>query len=676
MDPARFCRVGPRVASHLVDRMPLSPQITVLMTVYNTPVELLTEAIDSIFAQTFRDFELLILDDGSTTQSTRDTLAAAAGQDPRVRVCWEPHRGLTPTLNEGLRQAAGEWIARHDADDWSAPERLEKQAAYLRAHPETVVVGSDAWMHRGDGAPLWRAHFPQDAAEIDQAIWNGNPFVHGSVLFRKAAALEAGGYREVLRCSQDYDFFWRLSEGGKGANLPEPLYHYRFTRGSVSAAKGQEQAIAHTAARALALKRRRGQAENVSETVLSARRVFPKEASLRAALKQADHQMLAGEYWLAARAYLGLLRSHALTLLVWAKLLRLALFRSLPPARRLLFGMAGKRRAVPPEPGRPRPHRVLFVIPGDGQGASMIFARRQAESLRAKGTDVDCFFLRSRTAPLVVLQEFRRFRSVLAKFRPDVVHAHYGTVTALFCALGAGRTPFMITFRGSDLNLVPTAGIRGWVGRLFSQIAALRAQSIICVSAQLRDRLWWRKESVIVMPSGVDAQLFRPLGRFEARLALGWPQEDRVVVFYAGRDPRNKREDLALASVEEARKKLPGLRIEVLRGATDPAHMPAILNGADCLLVTSDSEGSPTVVQEALACALPIVSVDVGDIRQRLEGVDNALVADRAPCALAGAILELTRVPLRTNGRDKLPEISLDSIARELQGLYGSLARA
>ena len=82
------------------------------------------------------------------------------------------------------------------------------------------------------------------------------------------------------------------------------------------------------------------------------------------------------------------------------------------------------------------------------------------------------------------------------------------------------------------------------------------------------------------------------------------------------------------------------------------------------------------MVQEALACALPIVSVDVGDIHERLRGVSNAKVAPRSPVALGQAIVELTQVPVRTNGRQKMPEISLDSIARELQGLYGNVVRA
>ncbi len=663
--------MGCPLESDLVNRMSKSPQVTVLMAVYNTPPELLGQAIDSILAQTFRDFELLILDDGSTSLNTHQALAEAEKRDRRVRVSWQTHRGLTPTLNIGLRLAAAELIARHDADDWSEPERLERQVAYLAEHPQIHVVGSAAWMHQHDGMPLWYASFPERADEIDRAVWNGNPFVHGSTMFRRLAALEVGGYREALRCSQDYDFFWRLSEGSRGANLPEPLYHYRFTRGSVSAAKGEEQAIAHTAAKSLALARHRGQEEDIVHTVLSIRRNFSRPAALRAALKQADHLMLAGGYGDALRGYLRLAGAHPFQMLCWAKLLRLVLFLLLPSARKSLFGVRQESPAGAPR----RSERVLFVIPGDGQGASMIFARRQAESLIAEGTEVRCFFLLSRTSPWTVTREIFRFRKMLSAYRPDVVHAHYGTVTALFCALFSGRTPLMITFRGSDLNVVPTAGFRAAVGRLFSQIASLKARSIICVSPHLREQLWWRKDRALVMPSGVDAKVFQPMDRFAARLALGWPQDERVVVFNAGRDPRNKREDLAAAAVEEARKTQPKLRFEVLRGTTDPSQMPLILSAADCLLVTSDAEGSPTVVQEALACALPVVSVDVGDIRERLKGVKNARVADRDPRDLAAAILELTRVPVRTNGRDKISEISLEAIARELKGIYGELAR-
>jgi glycosyltransferase involved in cell wall biosynthesis len=100
------------------------------------------------------------------------------------------------------------------------------------------------------------------------------------------------------------------------------------------------------------------------------------------------------------------------------------------------------------------------------------------------------------------------------------------------------------------------------------------------------------------------------------------------------------------------------------------------MNASDCLLVASDSEGSPTVVQEALACGLPIVSVPVGDIAERLRDVNHSRVVPRGKAALASAIVELTRKPLRSNGRAKISEISLDAIAGQLKGLYESLAHS
>ena len=281
------------------------------------------------------------------------------------------------------------------------------------------------------------------------------------------------------------------------------------------------------------------------------------------------------------------------------------------------------------------PVRVLFVIPGEAVGSSMIFARRQAESLTSLGVEVECFFLRSRTSPPTLVEEFRRFREQLTQWKPEVVHAHFGTATALFAMLACGRRPLMITFRGSDLNPVPNEGLRAAMGRLFSQLAALRAARIVCVSRQLRARLWWRKGQVTVIPSGVDATQFRPMDRALARRILGWNPDERVVLFNAGHGAGNKRLDLAEAAHDRARLTLTDLRLEVLRGDTDPALMPILMNASDCLLVTSDSEGSPTVVQEALACGLPVVSVPVGDIEERLRHVTHSRVVERDARSLA-----------------------------------------
>jgi glycosyltransferase involved in cell wall biosynthesis len=321
--------------------------------------------------------------------------------------------------------------------------------------------------------------------------------------------------------------------------------------------------------------------------------------------------------------------------------------------------------------------RILFVVPGDSSdtaGTSMIFVKRQAESLQREGLEVDSFYLRSRTSPRVLAAEFRRFRGEIKRLNPGVVHAHYGTMTALFAALNAGRKPLVITYRGSDLNgSLRVSKFRSAVGRWMSQAAALRAARIVCVSRGLRRRLWWRRNKVIVLPSGVDAELFRPEARASARARLGWPESDRVVLFNAGRDPRTKRLDLAQAAVEAAKETLPGLRLEIMSGQTGPDAVPTWMNASDCLLVTSDAEGSPTVVQEALACGLPVVSVDVGDIVERLEQVRNTRIVARDPRSIGEALVELVREPLRTNGPEAARDLSLLCIAQRLRELYAEI---
>src|SRR5262249_35210659 len=144
--------------------------------------------------------------------------------------------------------------------------------------------------------------------------------------------------------------------------------------------------------------------------------------------------------------------------------------------------------------------RVLFVIPGNGERHSMIFARREAAALRERGIEIREFFLTSRTSLPGLVQELRRFRNEIHSFAPDLVHAQFGTITAMFVALGATGRPMVVTYRGSDLNPRPGAArVRAVVTRLLSQFAALRARRIVCVSRELRARLWWRRARVTVL---------------------------------------------------------------------------------------------------------------------------------------------------------------------------------
>ncbi len=318
--------------------------------------------------------------------------------------------------------------------------------------------------------------------------------------------------------------------------------------------------------------------------------------------------------------------------------------------------------------------RILFVIPGESEGSSMVFARRQAHALKALGIEVQCFHLASRTSPRKLASEAIRLRSLMNRFRPQIMHAHFGTVTGIFTVALAGRLPVIVTYRGSDLNRVPTAdGLRAAMGRVFSQFAALGAAKIVCVSAALRERLWWRRHLVSVLPSGVDTDVFRPASRAEARRQLGWSDAIPIVLFNAGHDARNKRLDLAEKATYLVRMQLPETRLEILNGGTPPQAVPLLMNAADCLLVTSDSEGSPTIVQEALATNLPVVSVDVGDVAERLRGVTQTHISPRDPQSLSAALLDILRARERSNGRERSSDICAPRVAEELARLYRSI---
>ncbi len=213
------------------------PQISVLMPVYQAE-QYLEEAVESILAQSFDDFELLALDDGSTDESPR-ILATLAARDDRIRVRVAPHAGLVRRLNQGLAEARGTCIARMDADDISYPERFERQFAYLEAHPECVAVGTAVDEIDPDGRPIRPLDISPNHEEIELRLLQGDggALIHASALYRTAALRGVGGYRNGLDGGEDIDLHLRLSERGRLANLPDRLFLYRKNLASVTFTK-------------------------------------------------------------------------------------------------------------------------------------------------------------------------------------------------------------------------------------------------------------------------------------------------------------------------------------------------------------------------------------------------------------------------------------------------------
>ncbi len=202
--------------------------ITVLMSVHNG-MPFVADAVTSVLAQTFRDFEFLILDDAST-DGTADYLRALS--DPRVRVITLTENiGLTVALNRGLRESRGEFIARQDADDLSEPRRLELQFGFLKTNPACAVVGSQAWLVDGRGRSLGKKNFPLGYRGICFAHLFDNALAHSAAMFRRTTV---EGYDETFTASQDYELWSRLSERHALANLPQRLVTIRVLNASIT----------------------------------------------------------------------------------------------------------------------------------------------------------------------------------------------------------------------------------------------------------------------------------------------------------------------------------------------------------------------------------------------------------------------------------------------------------
>ena len=218
------------------------PRVSVLLPVYNGE-SYLARAIDSVLQQTFENFELLVLDDGSTDGSQAIARAAAA-RDARIRVIAGEHRGLVDGLNSAANMAAGELLARMDADDISLPDRFAKQVSYLDAHPEVCAVGCPAMRIDPDGLPISSWPVPESHEEIDAQHMTGlgGGILQPSVMMRKSSFLQVGGYRAEFKYgAEDYDLFLRMAEIGKLANLPEILLQYRLHLKSVTVRRHEEQ---------------------------------------------------------------------------------------------------------------------------------------------------------------------------------------------------------------------------------------------------------------------------------------------------------------------------------------------------------------------------------------------------------------------------------------------------
>ena len=209
--------------------------------------EQLRLALQSCLDQTFTDYELVIVVNGRSAEDVAIAVQTWVGSDPRVRIFTTEVRHLIFSLSLGLHYARAELVARMDSDDLSKRERLGRQVAFMREHPKVVVLGSAYEIIDAGGRPLQKVWPPTSDIEIRRALLRGNPLCHPSVMFRRKAGLDAGGYLGGLH-AEDYDLWVRLSNDpvNQFANLPEICLGYRSV--GVGTARRSRPAYASMAA--------------------------------------------------------------------------------------------------------------------------------------------------------------------------------------------------------------------------------------------------------------------------------------------------------------------------------------------------------------------------------------------------------------------------------------------
>ena len=327
--------------------------------------------------------------------------------------------------------------------------------------------------------------------------------------------------------------------------------------------------------------------------------------------------------------------------------------------------------------------RVLAVtnmLPTVDSPAQGTFIESQLQSLRALVDTRVLHIQRVQTGRRAYFEVRARLRQAIAEAQPDLIHVMYGGALALLVATAAEKLPVVISFCGSDLLGYPQ---RSWKGRGFgrltvlaSKLAALRADAIITKSRQLASRVptLVPRDKIYIIPNGVDLDRFRPLDSTLCRTQLGWEEAEFHVLFTGDPASETKRYADAVNAVECLRTRGVPVRLHLMRGKAHD-QVPVWLNAAHVLLLCSLHEGSPNIVKESLACECPVVSTDVGDVAERIQGIEGCYLSRRNTQSLADCLEAVFRNGSRLHCRHKIASLTLGATAEQVLAVYHSVCQ-
>jgi len=318
--------------------------------------------------------------------------------------------------------------------------------------------------------------------------------------------------------------------------------------------------------------------------------------------------------------------------------------------------------------------KVLFVTnmwPDEKRPYYGSFIASQARSLPRAATSVDVLYVRGFLGARSYAHALLAVPHTARREPYDLIHIHYGhTALASLCLR---QRPLVISFCGGDLLGVPhksgiTTKSRVEVA-VFRQVA--RTATMTITKSEEMQRALPRSVQArnVVLPNGVDLDVFSPRPRDQARAELGWPLDDKVILFVGNPDESRKNVALARDVAELVARQIHTARLHVAWGVR-PDEVPCLMNASDCLLFTSRSEGSPNVIKEAMACALPVVATPVGDIPERLRDVGNCYVREASCQALADAVMLAFDHGRAPDARAAVEGLGISAVANRLTAVY------
>ncbi len=299
--------------------------------------------------------------------------------------------------------------------------------------------------------------------------------------------------------------------------------------------------------------------------------------------------------------------------------------------------------------------RVLIVC-SINCGKVAPFVSDQTESLKKKGIEID-FYTISQKGLLGYLKSRKGLLQKIREFTPDIIHAHYG-LSGLFANLQR-RVPVVTTYHGSDINYRKMFR--------FSKFAIFLSKFNIFVSQKNIEKAK-PKQNYALIPCGVDTELFKPLDKAECRAKLGFTNDEKIVLFSSSFDNQIKNPTLAKNAVAL----LPNVRLIELKGYSRQ-QVSLLMNAVDVVLMTSFTEGSPQFIKEAMACNCPIVSVDVGDVKEVISGVENCFITSDDDKVIAECLHNVLSSGKRTIGRDKIKHFDNQLIVCKIVEIYNKI---